>query len=264
MGQDQNKDKLGAGFRFSTYGPTYDPGPAYWESVARRMTYRFPGSKPEAVWIVSNFDAGKTHLTFPAKPVSPLIVPDVDDRNEAALTLFDKAGMQIWLQVESGDAPIDELIRIVLDRYGNHPCVVGMGVDVEWYHSTGKAIGQAVTDDEARNWLELIRKYNPEYRMFLKHWMVEMMPPTVREGLLFVDDSQKFESLEQLMEDFTGWGQFFAPYPVAYQFGYPNDHIWWGEFSDPATTIGKAILTQIPNTTGLFWVDFTALDVFKP
>ncbi|MCP4898261.1 MAG: hypothetical protein GY906_14910, partial [bacterium] len=32
---------LGAGFRYSVYGPSYDPGPGYWASVGRQMAGSF-------------------------------------------------------------------------------------------------------------------------------------------------------------------------------------------------------------------------------
>jgi hypothetical protein len=56
----------------------------------------------------------------------------MEDGNEEALTLFDEMGAQVWLQVEPGNAPVEDLIHIVLERYGHHPSVVGVGVDVEW------------------------------------------------------------------------------------------------------------------------------------
>lgn len=90
------------------------------------------------------------------------------------------------------------------------------------------------------------------------------MPPTQREGILFVDDGQQFQSLDQMVAEFAVWGQTFYPAPVAFQFGYPDDRTWWGGFADPADQIGQAILKKVPNTAGLYWVDFTVLDVFKP
>jgi hypothetical protein len=90
------------------------------------------------------------------------------------------------------------------------------------------------------------------------------MPPTLRDGLLFVDDSQQFTSLDQMVEEFAGWGQFFAPAPVAFQFGYPDDQKWWSAYDDPPAALGQAILDKVPNTQGLYWVDFTVLEVFKP
>ncbi len=80
----------------------------------------------------------------------------------------------------------------MLDRYGHHACVVGVGVDVEWYRSVDKPEGQAVTDAEATAWLQAARSHGQHYRLFLKHWEIGKMPPTVRDGLFFIDDSQIF------------------------------------------------------------------------
>jgi hypothetical protein len=43
-----------------------------------------------------------------------------------------------------------------------------------------------------------------------------------------------------------------------------SDKSWWGKFEDPAGEIGKAVLEKVPNTAGLYWVDFTVLDTFPP
>jgi len=79
-----------------------------------------------------------------------------------------------------------------------------------------------------------------------------------------VDDSQMFPSLAKMVAEFAKWGRYFAPAPVAFQFGYPDDKKWWGSFDDPPRTIGEAILSAVPNTAGLYWVDFTVLQVFPP
>jgi len=255
---------LGAGFRYSPYGPPYNPGPAYWASVGQQMVARFPNAVPQTVWIVCQVNDTATYLTFPAKSEDPNIISSPLDDNEAAFTLFDKEGVQVWLQVEPGDAPVEELIHLVLTQYGHHACVVGVGVDVEWYQSHNNPDGKAVTDAEAEAWLAAARSYNPNYRLILKHWEVEKMPPTTREGILFVDDSQRFASLDDMAAKFAVWGQTFAPAPVAFQFGYPADQPWWQQLNDPPADIGQRILAVVPNTQGLFWVDFTVLEVFPP
>jgi hypothetical protein len=135
---------------------------------------------------------------------------------------------------------------------------------VEWYKSTDTPEGEAITDEEATQWLAAIRAHNPNYRLFLKHWEQEKMPPTVRDGLVFVDDSQMFESFDSMVNEFADWGKAFAPAPVAFQFGYYSDRTWWKELADPPAEIGKAIVEAAPNTEALFWVDFTALEVFPP
>jgi hypothetical protein len=159
---------------------------------------------------------------------------------------------------------VEELIEIILSAYKHHPSVVGFGIDVEWYKSTGGPEGQPITDEEAERWVDAIQTHNPNYQLFLKHWDENWMPPTVRDGIMFVNDSQQFESFDQLVDEFTAWGVKFSPSPVGFQFGYPADRPWWQELQDPPKEIGQAILDNVPNTKGLFWVDFTLLDVFPP
>jgi hypothetical protein len=255
---------LGAGFRWSAYGPKKPMGPEYWVRVGEEMAARFPGAAPEAIWIASRLRGRGTALNFPADTKDPLIATAEEDANEAVLRLFDERGFRVWLQTEPGHAPVETIIHLMLDRYGHHPCVAGVGVDVEWYRSTDKPEGQAVTDAEASSWLAAARSHDPRYRVFLKHWEIGKMPPTVREGLMFVDDSQILPSLDAMVAEFAEWGRAFAPAPVAFQYGYESDRRWWKELEDPPRDIGRRILGAVPNSTGLYWVDFTVLEVFPP
>jgi hypothetical protein len=264
-GQEAAPDRsLGAGFRFSAYGPERDPGAEYWLRVGQEMATRFDGAVPETIWIVSRLHGDGTELNFPAEPSSSLITAAQEDHNQAALELFDRHGFRVWLQVEPGHAPVEELIHLVLERYGGHPSVVGFGIDVEWYESTERPEGKPVTDAEAAAWLAAIRSHDPRFRLFLKHWEAAKLPPTLRDGLLFIDDSQILPSLDAMVAEFAEWGRSFAPAPVAFQFGYPSDRPWWRQFDDPPRDIGRAIVAAVPNAAGLYWVDFTVLDVFPP
>lgn len=255
---------FGAGFRFSTYGPPYDPGVEYWNAFAQDMTGRFNGARPQIIWIVGNLSGNGTQLTFFGKSDNPEIHFSMQDRNEDALTFFDKLGAQVWLQVEPGNAPVETLIPLILEKYGHHPSVIGVGVDVEWYKSTDEPEGEQVSDADARLWLETARAFNPTYRLFLKHWETGKMPPTERRGIVFVDDSQQFSSFDAMVDEFAAWGEYFAPAQVGFQFGYPADKKWWGKMDDAPKQIGETLREKIPNLTGVYWVDFSAFDVFKP
>jgi hypothetical protein len=228
------------------------------------MAAKFPDAKPAAIWIVGILDGEGTYLSFDCETEAPHIRCSYVDINEETLTLFDKKGFEVWLQVEPGNASVDELIDIVLNQYKHHPSVVGFGIDVEWFKSVDGPEGRPITDEEARRWVAAVRKHNPDYRLFLKHWEKDWMPPTERAGIFFVDDSQQFESLEQMVAEFSDWGEAFAPAPVGFQYGYPADKVWWQGLSDPPKDIGLALLENVPNTQGLFWVDFTILDLFPP
>ncbi len=258
------RGSLGAGFRYSTYGPAYDPGPAYWAHVGSEMTSLFPGSQPEAIWIVGRLEGRGVRLSFPVRAADPLIHGADEDESEAALTLFDTRGFRVWLQVEPGYAPVEEQIHLILKQYARHRCVQGVGVDLEWNKSTDPDGGEPVSDAQAAAWLRAARGYNPKYRLFLKHFKTEVMPPTLRDGLVFIDDSQIFPSLDAMVKEFAEWGRTFAPAPVSFQFGYPNDRPWWSTLKNPPLEIGRRILEAVPNTDALIWVDFTVLEVFPP
>jgi hypothetical protein len=257
-------DVLGAGFRYSVQGPLFDPGPRYWVSTGKSMASRFGHAVPQAVWIVSHYNGKGTRFTFPGTQQNENILFSSKERNEEALNLFDRQGIQVWLQIEPGQAPVDELIRIVLDRYGHHPCVIGIGIDLEWFCTEQYAGEGFIADEDAMSWVRTIRSFNPDYWLFLKHWEKSRMPPGYRDGIVFVDDGQQFDSLESMMAHFTDWGKAFYPAPVAFQYGYPSDRVWWEHIPDPADEIGRQILACVPNAGGLFWVDFTVLDVFPP
>ncbi|HPM77272.1 MAG TPA: hypothetical protein PK961_09285 [bacterium] len=266
-GDDDDEHATGdlvAGFRASRYGISPFPAPEYWEGVGRDMAEHFDRAAPGGLWIVGVADdEGGCDLNFPSPggEFADISFQD-EDENAAYLDWFDAHGLSVWLQVEPGEADVAALIELVLDRYGDHPCVAGFGVDVEWHRWTENADGLAVSDAQAQAWSEQVRAYDGGYTLYLKHWLPERMPATYREGLAFVDDSQQFSSLDELVAEFADWGEHFAPAPVMYQFGYEDDGAWWRDLADPPVDIGEAILSAVPNTAGLFWVDFTLAEVF--
>lgn len=79
-----------------------------------------------------------------------------------------------------------------------------------------------------------------------------------------MDDSQGVASRDALVSEFETWGKTFAPAQVGFQFGYPADKKWWGALQDPPTEIGSALRAKIPNLAGVYWVDFSAFDIFPP
>lgn len=264
---------IAAGYRasriLSSFPNNQFPPADYWVNTGRLISEKFPSSHPSAVWIVSLYlSDGVTQLNFPNSGYGS--IPYVNfigsDLNEAYLTRFDQEGFNIWLQVEPGAASIDTLIYIVLNRYKHHPCVKGFGIDIEWYLANQYPAGKKVTNEEAKKWEEKVKSIDTSYTLFLKHYSQSWMPPDYRGDIMFVDDSQDFNfssnPFNTMVNEFKSWGNKFAPNKVAFQYGYPKDSTWWKNFSDPVKIIGNALLNNIPNCYGLFWVDFTITKVF--
>lgn len=257
-------EKVYAGWRSSICVHQQDQSPHYWVNTANEMSSKISNSVPSGVWIIgTNLDNGDCYLTFPSTGGShPNIAFDEEDLNEEYLKAFDVNGIKVWLQVEPGHADVIELIDLVLTSYSHHPSVIGFGIDVEWLEPLSYSDGRRVTNEEAMTWLSGVKLYNSSYKLFLKHWLVGKMPTIHPKDLVFVDNSQGFDGLESLLDGFKQWGSYFSPSNVSFQIGYPADKSWWSQLADPPRDIGSALVNDIPNCDGVYWVDFTVLEVF--
>jgi len=254
-----------AGLRSSIYGFDSFPDSSWWFNATTDMASRFPGTSPAVIWILGYTTNNGCYLNFP-KPnpdssYSNIYFSNIDG-NESFLNDFDDNGVKVWLQVEPGQADILTLIDLVLTQYGHHPSVIGFGVDVEWYKTSTHNEGKAVTDEESEAWSARIKTYNGNYLLFTKHWLISKMPPTFRNDIVFVDDSQIFPDMASMIAEFEDWGKAFLPAKVAFQYGYNSDKKWWESLADPPKEIGDEILKRCPNTSDLYWVDFTAYDIW--
>jgi len=257
-----------AGVRASSYGITPFPSPTGWSNAVKTMSNYWPGSTPTTIWLVGEILSGSNDcgLQFP-NPTSGAIYPhiefeDVGINHEEYLNYFDAAGVKVLLSVEPGDADVPTLIDLILNQFGHHQCVMGVGVDIEWNLHSRNSEGVPITDAQAQAWEAKVKSYSSPYRLFLKHWLVDKMPPTYRGNIIFIDDSQGFSSLNAMVSEFVNnWAAAFPSNPVFFQVGYEEDQSWWGTLVDPPKDIGNAIFSAITQQCGVFWVDFTLRDV---
>ncbi len=254
-----------AGVRSSDYGIDPFPEPSGWVSAMKTMSGYWDGSTPCAIWIVGEFRGPKEcHLFFPSEGKNfTNVYFNETDKHEKYLDYFDKTGIKIFLQVEPANADVNTLIDLVLNRYKHHECVIGFGIDVEWYReSENPKWGVKVDDDSAKNWEARVKSHNNNYRLFLKHWDRNWMPEHYRGDIIFVDDSQIFENFKSQIDEFADyWADFFKPNTVFFQIGYKSDKPWWQKLDNPPKIIGDAIKERVKQEVGIFWVDFTLRDV---
>ena len=264
-----------AGIRVSSYGfgkkYGYESFPTVSEmsGYAKTMSSYYEGSTGTYILIVGTMSGDDTcQLWFP-KPSGTSNIKYVEfndsDKYEKYLDEFDKKGYSVWLQVEPGYADLVTLAKLVMDKYGHHKCVKGFGIDVEWHKPVENSDrGTKLTNSEARNVLSAVRNYNSDYTVFVKHWMSSYLPSKM-EGLIYVNDSQQFDSLEEYQEQFSKWASKYAPQPVMFQIGYNADRPIWSELKNPAKDLGTCIAEACTtgNDIGIIWVDFTLKDVLN-
>ena len=258
-----------AGARSSAYGIRPFPSPEGWTNALKTMAGYFPGSTPVGIWIVGRLNGRSTGMTVefpqPGDGVSygPLFAFSETDKHEPFLSQFDSSGIRVFLQVEPGFADVDAAIDLVLNRYKHHPCVAGFGIDVEWFkNSKTDAPNAVVTDSLAKSWEARVKSHNQKYRLFVKHFRKEDLPPAYRGDLVFVDDSQQFSSLESFLAEYKDFADFFYPNMVMFQIGYRADKVWWQGVAAPIPqTLGQKLVAQTRQDCGIVWVDFTLRDV---
>jgi hypothetical protein len=256
-----------AGLRSSTYGINPFPDTTWWYNTVNNMASRFSGASPSVIWILGYTTNDGCYLGFPnPNPAATYkkIFFSKKDMNEQYLDAFDNNGVKVWLQVEPGFADVETVIDLVFSQYGHHSCVIGFGVDVEWYKTSAENDyeGVVVTDAEAEAWSTKLKTYNKDYLLFTKHWLQNKMPPTFRTDIVFVNDGQIFSNMSGMVQEFSEWAAAFAPADVAFQFGYEADKNWWSKLTDPPKQIGDALLSKCKNISDLYWVDFTAYDIW--
>ena len=186
------------------------------------------------------------------------------DLFEAAFDAFDAAGVSVWLQVEPARCSVPMLIDLMYQQYGHHQSVIGFGVDVEWYRKDLVRFGKPVTDAEAQAWVAADARPRAEDLVLVKHWLTEKMPPTQRNGLVFVDDSQGHGSARRDGRRVQHLGGDLRPVARRIPVRLPVGQGWWSGLADPPRQIGNAVLSEIPNTRDLVWVHFTAYDIWPP
>ena len=151
-----------------------------------------------------------------------------------------------------------------MDKYASHKCVKGFGVDMEYYfsHRSSKSnkdyYGKQMSDQTAKDLVKLVRNYGSDKTVFLKHWEPEIMPPSYRDGLIFVIDTQGKSSLSSYRQEVQDFAKAFKGNPVMFQIGYDDDEGSWGKYSVKQfeEELTK-VLSSSSYNIGIVWVDFT-------
>ncbi len=264
-----------SGIRTSRYGITPYPEPVGFHHSIYTMNTYFPLTVPAAIWTIGEFwDPDECHLNFPNDNGYPTdyFSYESEDLSEEYLSYFDDNGIKVYLQVEPGASDMEDLIDMVLERYGDHECVIGFGVDVEWYQCVDNIWGKKVTDAVAEEWEGWVKAHGSSYNLFLKHpdRTPTRFPDTYRGDLIFVNDCEGLDTIEpagtkgfaDYENDFLGvmktFAEHFNPNTIFYQIGYPSIEVLWQDFDPKPKVMGRDLagVCGSGQDVGIFWVDF--------
>lgn len=215
--------------------------------------------------------------------------------NDDYLNYFDANGIDIFLQIEPANANIVDQIKIVMDRFASHKCVIGFGIDLEFYDIGADGVNRSYpSKSEVESWYKKVKEYETggrEYELFLKHFKIAACEGGGYRGaendIIYVDDVQDMGDLYNFLyaehsadDGMVQWANHFGDNPVWFQIGYaadwyhtntdgiydpdPSTKPWfekvWGSNRDNIRDgLTEALLREVDKnqTIGMIWVDFT-------
>lgn len=257
--------QFAAGCRSTLYGVQQQKTPQYWVDAADFVADKVSAYETSLIYGIGGINdepPGTCYLNFPHSGTYSHIEFSNVDQNENYLDAFDAAGYKVFLQVEPGLADIPQVIDLVLTQYSHHSSVIGFGVDAEWLGAPTYSDGRVISESELNSWLNKVKTYNPNYKLFVKHWDYAHFPSNYNAEVIYIDDSLSLGSLNNMVNEFKNWGTHFSNADVGFQVGYPQDMSWWGNMNDPVAQIGNELKTEIPNMKYYYWVDFSIEEIY--
>lgn len=191
---------------------------------------------------------------------------DEDSYCDELLKMCRENGIKVWLQIQPGDNDPVVLEYITLERFKDYKdTVLGLGIDCEWFRQifSGEKRGYNLRDENGGDYISkalvaMARGFNPDYKVFAKHWKKDFMPKNYRDGMVFVNDSQEFDDEDDMMDDFGSWAEAFQGSPVIFQIGYHEDYeIWKKKEIDIINKLIKTAEAKKNKDLSIVWVDFT-------
>jgi len=186
---------LYVGLRRSSYGLRKQNGDdPWWFSRAKTFATNFPGAQPLILQIVSNYqDDGSTEIEFKRPESYQGSTTNMTFRrgsklnHEQALSAYDAQGVKAILQFEPGNADVAACFELAHLAFGQHPCVIGLAIDAEWFRTKESTdqTGLPIPDADAHRWMEQVLRFNPAWLLVLKHFEAKHLPTKYRHPHLW-------------------------------------------------------------------------------
>jgi hypothetical protein len=210
----------------------------YWSDAARRFGGEY--GVVDLVVAQANLD-GFVYLPFPITSNNYLKSYSEVDDGELYLDEFDANGLNVILSIQPLNANITQIIEILLSRYGHHPSIIGVNIDLEWKES---GVPNYVNNEERDQYLNELKKYNSDYRLFLTYFKNYTHFPQDDESLVILYDGQS-DIQQDLLREYRELAEYFNV--VGIYTGYFT--------SSPPTASQDSILAAVPDTAYIIHTD---------
>ena len=207
----------------------------------------YGGSKSVIDIVVAQANSdGFVHTQFPMKDSAYVRSYSEVDRIEPYLVNCDELNIKVILSIQSLQADIPQLLQLLLDRYGDHPSLIGVNIDMEWKHT---GIIHKVTDVERDRWTTILASYNNSFKLFLTWYGDFENFPSNSDKLVFLFDGLN-DTQANILLQYKLFGEKFTN--VGIYTGYTS--------SVPPTVTTNEVLNSVPDTQYIIHTDDVFLD----
>jgi peptidoglycan/xylan/chitin deacetylase (PgdA/CDA1 family) len=177
---------------------------------------------------------GLVYLPFPFENSGLLYSTTSTDLVEMYLSKFETDGLKVILSIQPLMADIKQLIGIILSRYSNHHNILGVNVDIEWKES---GTPNHVSNEERDTWLNEIKKYNSNYKLFITYFKDYTYFPDDHPDLVILYDGED-DTQTNLLKQYQDLAKHYGS--TGLYTGYSS--------SIPPAASAEQIMSAAPNT----------------
>jgi hypothetical protein len=197
--------------------------------------HKFGGKTGVIDLVVAQADInGLVMLPFPLKNTSYLCSSSKTDLAEPCLSKFDLEGLKVILSIQPSRADVTQIVRILLSRYGQHHSIIGVNIDLEWKESGRPTYA---SNEERDTWLNEIRSYSPNFKLFLTYYRDYTHFPQDATDLVILFDGED-DTQANLLNRYKELAKHYSS--IGIYTGYSS--------SVPPVASYERIMAAVPNT----------------
>lgn len=232
----------------------------FWLNTINTLSQNASGSTPAATLVVGLDQNGNCVVRVPATnnvvTSDSSIVLTQDTSFDNLLTKLDGINARVVLEVQPGKAGLSNLANLVINAYGSHASVVGLGVDVQYKGTTSFSSSAYISKSDIKTLVSAIQSINPNLMLYVRAADADNISiDASTTDVVFVHDGKGYASSEDMVAALKAWASAFAPSPVQLTIGSPNDANWWcgADAASITSTLFNAALATGSNITGVLW-----------
>lgn len=252
----KNNFSIGTTAAISVLNPF--PEPQEWEGYLDILSKGFDKKiNRSLLWVTGTYSDQGMIFNFPrGNNLKENIYYSNIDYNETFFSYFDKNNIDVFMLIEPGISSVEDCLNIALGKYHKHKSIKGICIDLEWYNSISNV-------KSINTWLEIVLKYDSDYKLLLKHWNINKIDSVSSENLIYIQSMEGLSNFDEIKKRHLSWVRKFFPAHVGIEIGFENDYDLWFSENGLLLDVVSDLETFTLNEGSIYWNEKTIMDYIE-